>query len=123
MANRYYNSTAYPFVKGDRKPSYTFSIYNYTGGPANLSSYPSLIVHARFREQGSSTSLANITCTAVNAAIGQYRIDTWPTTVAAASEGIHELEIEVDFNGDGTVTQTVYHLIKFNVLEQFGATS
>ncbi len=121
MANRYYNSTAYPFVIGDRKPSYTFSIYNYTGGPANLSSYPSLIVYARFRAQGVTTSIAKITCTAVNAAVGQYRIDTWPTTVAAASEGIHELEIEVDFLGDATITQTIYQLIKFNVIEQFGA--
>lgn len=123
MANRYFNDTAYPFILGDTKPSYTFSIYNSTGVPADLSSFPSLVVYARVREQGSATSLAKITCTAVNAAIGKYRIDNWPAAVGDAEEGIHELEIEVDFLGDATSIQTVYHLVKFDMIEQFGEVS
>ena len=123
MSKRYFNSDPYPLPQGDTKPSYIFTINDSTGSPADFSSYPSLIVRARFREQGATLSLAVITCTVVNATIGKFKIATWPAAVAAADEGIHELEIEVDYQGDLTEIQTVYNWVKFDVLEQFGETS
>lgn len=120
MPNRYFNNVAYPFIQGDTLPAYVFSLKNANGTVVDLSAYPALIVYARFREQGSSDSLAKITCTEIDASIGKYRIDSWPSAVAAAEEGLHELEIEIDYLGDATVIQTVYHLVKFKVIEQFG---
>jgi hypothetical protein len=59
----------------------------------------------------------------VDKAIGQFMINAWPAAVAAAEEGAHELEIEVDYLGDGTQIQTVYDIVKFKVFEQFGDTA
>jgi len=120
MSNRYFNSEAYPFFVGDTKPTYIFTIYNTLNQPADFSSFPNIIVKARFREKGSSTSLAVITCETVSLAAGKFKITTWPSEVAAAEEGIHELEIEIDYKGDGTEIQTVFSLIKFKVYEEFG---
>ncbi len=119
MSRSYFNDDAYEFVQGDTLPAYVFSIFS-NGSAADLSGYLSIIVKARFREKGASTSLAVITCTEVDASIGQFSIDIWPAAVAAASTGKHELEIEVDYLGDGTQVQTTTNLVLFKVLEQFG---
>ena len=119
MARRYFNTEAYELVQGDTLPAYIFSIYS-NGEPADFSSYGSLVVTARFREKGATTSLAEIVCDEVNASIGQFKITLWPAAVSAAEEGKHELEIEVDYLGDGTQVQTVTDLVLFKVLEQFG---
>jgi len=121
MSHRYFNEEAYPLIQGDTLPAYVFSIYDSNGAPANLSAYSALVVTARFRESGSATSLAVITCTEVNASIGQFKIDAWPSAVSSASEGKHELEFQVDYLGDATSIQTVYTLVQFKVFEQFGA--
>jgi len=123
MSKRYFNDTAYPFIQGNTRPTYTFTIYDSTGAPANFSSFPSIVVTARFREEGATTSLAVITCDEVNKAIGKFKITTWPAAVAAANEGVHELEIEVDYAGDDTLVERVYHLVKFKVYEKFGDTA
>lgn len=123
MGRRYFNGTdAYELVQGDTLPAYIFTIYS-NGVPANFSSYGSLIVTARFREKGSETSLAEIVCDEVDASIGQFKITLWPAAVSDAETGKHELEIEVDYLGDGTQVQTVTDLVLFNMLEQFGATA
>jgi len=119
MARRYFNTEAYELVQGDTLPAYIFSIYS-NGEPADFSSYGSLVVTARFREKGATTSLAEIVCDEVNASVGQFKITLWPAAVSAAEEGKHELEIEVDYLGDGTQVQTVTDLVLFKVLEQFG---
>lgn len=123
MRERYFNEDPYPLIQGDNFPPYVFTIQDSTGQVADFSSYDSLIVRARFREQGDPLSLAVIICTAVDKAIGQFKIDSWPAAVAAAEEGTHELEIEVDYLGDGTQIQTVYDIVNFKVFEQFGDTA
>lgn len=121
MNERYFNDDAYPLIQGDTFPSYVFSIYDSTGAAVDLSAYGSLVVTAKFREEDAAASLAAITCTAVDKSIGQFKIASWPAAVGSASEGTHELEIELDYLGDATQVQTVYHLIQFEVIEQFGA--
>jgi hypothetical protein len=123
VQERYFNEDPYPLIQGDTFPPYVFTIQDSTGQPADFSSYGSLVIRARFREQGSALSLAVITCSVVDAAIGQFMIGSWPAAVAAAEEGKHELEIEVDYLGDGTQMQTVYHIVQFKVHEQFGDTA
>lgn len=123
MPSRYFNEDAYPFIQGDNLPSYVFSIYDSDNLPADLSGYPSLIVTAKFREKNAAASLAQITCTEVDASIGQFKITSWPSAVSSASEGKHELEIQLDYQGDGTEIQTVYNLVQFDVVEQFGDVS
>lgn len=118
---RYFNTEPYPLIKGDTNPPYVFSIYDSDGAPADLSSYGSLVVTGRVREEGSATSLAAITCTAVDASIGQFKVPAWPSAVTSADEGILELEIELDYLGDATQVQTVYNLVQFRLYEQFGA--
>ncbi|MCG7931980.1 MAG: hypothetical protein N0E44_18260 [Candidatus Thiodiazotropha lotti] len=123
MHDRYFNDDPYPLIQGDNYPPYVFTIHDSLGQPADFSGYSSLVVRARFREQGGDLSLAVITCTAVDKSIGQFRIDSWPAAVAAAEEGTHELEIEVDYLGDSSQVQTVYDIVKFKVFEQFGDTA
>ena len=122
MSHRYFNEEAYPFIQGDTFPSFIFTINDSSGAPADFSSYPSIIVQARFREKNAALSLAVITCAEVDSAIGQFRISSWPATVTNAETGKHELEIQVDYLGDGTQVQTVYTLVEFKVFEQFGDT-
>jgi hypothetical protein len=123
VQERYFNDDPYPLIQGDNFPPYVFTIRDSTGQAADFSSYGSLVVRARFREQGYPLSLAVITCSDVDKAIGQFMIDSWPEAVAAAEEGIHELEIEVDYLGDESRIQTVYDIVKFKVFEQFGDTA
>lgn len=122
MGKEYFNSEEYLLTQNDTLPAYVFSLFS-NGSAADLSGYPAIVVKARFREKGSATSLAVITCTTVNATIGQFQIALWPAAVAAAETGTHELEIEVDYLGDATQVQTCTNLVKFKVLEEFGATA
>lgn len=119
-SRRYYNDDPYPFISGDTWPSLIFQVGTSTGAPADFTSYPNMVVTARFREKGASTSLAEITCSHVDRTIGQFRISLWPEAVSGAEEGTHELEIECDLAGDGVTVQTVFNLVKFRVYEQFG---
>ncbi len=122
MGKQYFNSDEYIFTQNDTLPAYVFTLYS-NGSAVDLSGYPAIVVKARFREKGAALSLAVITCTVVNATIGQFQIANWPAAVSAAETGRHELEIEVDYLGDATQVQTCTNLVLFKVLEEFGDTA
>lgn len=70
-------------------------------------------VKVKFRAQGSATTLFEATCTTVDAAAGQVRMD-WPTDGLDVDEGRYEGEVAI---WEGDDVQTVYELLKFRVRE------
>lgn len=118
--NRYFNDDAYLLTQNDTWPSYTFQIGT-NGVASDFSVYPSRVVTAYVRQKGADTTLAEITCSAVNAATGQFKITTWPSTVTSVNPTNLEVQVEVDYYGDGVQVSTAINLIKFRLLEKFAS--
>lgn len=116
----YFNDEAYPLVQGDTWPPYAFTIGT-ADGAGDFTEYPDVVVTARVRYRGAATTLAAITCEEVDRRVGQFRIATWPEEVMGGDPGAMEMELEVDYLGDGVLVGTVIDLIKFDLLEGFAA--
>ena len=119
MTTRAFNSSPYPLIQGDTRPPLTLQIGDSTGAAADFSRFASLVVTAHWREKDAAAVTASIVMSAVDASAGQYRIDAWPTAALAGDEGRYELEIEVDYLGDGTSVETVFDTVQFKLHEDF----
>lgn len=117
--NRSFNPNPYPLVQSDTRPPVTIQIGDSTGQAADFSFYPSIVVRGYWREKDASSITATITLTTVDATVGQFMISTWPAASLGVDEGRYELEIEVDYQGDGTVKETVFDTVQFRVYEDF----
>ncbi len=103
-------------VQGDTFPIVRLTLTDpVTGSAINLSdSTTSIKVY--FREAGTTTILATISCTKVNGgSTGQVQFN-FSSGVLNVEPGAYEGEIEINFDGQ---TQTVYELLKFTVRKQF----
>ena len=118
--DRYYNKIGYPLMQGDTRPPWTIGFTRINGTPLDFSRHSNLVVRGYWRAKGSSTVVSTITLSAVNASIGQYRIDSWPAAATAGSVGDYELEIEFDYDGSGTGgVETSWSLIKGKLYSDF----
>jgi hypothetical protein len=103
-------------VQGDTFPIVRLTLTDpVTGSAINLSdSTTSIKVY--FREAGTTTILATISCTKLNGgSTGQVQFN-FSSGVLNVEPGAYEGEIEINFDGQ---TQTVYELLKFTVRKQF----
>ena len=118
--SKYFNQDPYKLTQNDTDPPLTFVLGS--GGTADdFSDYPNMVVTARVRQAGESTSLADITCTHVHRSTGQFQIASWPTAVVSADSGPLEVQISIDYWGDGTKVLTVVDWLKLKLLEEFGS--
>jgi hypothetical protein len=120
--SRYFNDDAYPLVQNDTWPIYTFQI-GANGQAADFTGYPNVVVKAKVRERGAVVTLAEITCDTVDRSSGQFKVSAWPAAVMSSDPTTLEMQVEVDYLGDGTYVATVYHLVKFKLYEEFADAS
>jgi hypothetical protein len=116
---RDFNPQPYPLVQSDTRPPITIQIGDSTGAAADFSAYPSIVVRGYWRERNASSITATITLSTVDATVGQFKIDSWSATALGVDEGRYEIEIEIDYQGDGSVVETVFDTIQFKVWEDF----
>lgn len=109
-------STPIKLVSGDDKPNITVTLTDETDNSAIDLSDADTAVYVRFRESGTTTTLATIACTKTDAANGVVTFDFSGGVLDGLDAGAYEGEIEIDFNG---TKHTVYELIRFRVREEF----
>jgi hypothetical protein len=103
-------------VQGDTFPIVRLTLTDPVTGTAINLSAGTTSVNVYFREAGTTTVLATLSCTKVNSGTtGQVQFN-FATGVLNVDPGPYEGEIEINFDGQ---KQTVYELLKFNVREQF----
>lgn len=103
-------------VQGDDRPSIIGQfIDNNTGAPVNIAD-PTTSAFMKFREQGESTTLQDITLAKLDGGFtGRFRLD-WPPGALDVDDGRYEGEFYINFAGE---VQTVPRWVTFVVREQF----
>jgi len=106
-------------VQNDLKPDIYFMITNKSDDTVVDVSASSIVVTAKFRAKGASTSLFEATCTKVKPVLGIVSM-VWPADSLDVDAGRYEIEITVT---DGTDPQTVLDIVQVRVKEEFGDVS
>lgn len=103
-------------VQGDTFPIVRLTLTDPVKGSAINLSDSTTSIKVYFREAGTTTILATISCTKLNGgSTGQVQFN-FSSGVLNVEPGAYEGEIEINFDGQ---TQTVYELLKFTVRKQF----
>jgi hypothetical protein len=102
-------------VQNDNLPEVTLTLTDrQTGNPIDLSAATTTIV-VKFRAFGSTTILATLTCSKVDAANGVIRFG-FPGTTLDVPAGQYQGEIEMSFNGQ---ILTAFDLLNFTLRADF----
>jgi len=106
---------------GDDNPSLTGTLRDKVSGNVVDISASTTTVAFRFRAQGATTILQNVTCSKIDSGYtGQFKVD-WPATALDVTAGRYEGEIEIDFNG--TIQSVIDpKQIRFLVRDDFAQT-
>lgn len=103
-------------VKGDERPVIILTLTDDVTGSAIDLSAPTTSIFLRFRAAGTTTLLANITCSKVGTgATGQIQFD-FSGGILDIDPGMYEGEVVLNFNGQ---IQTVFDTIRFTVRSSF----
>lgn len=103
-------------VQGDNRPYIRVTLTNADGTPLDVSA-GGTTVQVLFRQSGSTTLLATLTCTKPNGGADGLVQFYFPGTTLSTALGSYEGEIQITF-ADATV-QTIFDTLKFYVRQQF----
>lgn len=101
-------------VSGDTLPYVKLTLKNADGTALDVSA-TTVVVH--FRAAGSTSVLADLTCTKPNGGTDGVVQFNFPSPTLSVSPGLYEGEVEVQYPGGNR--QTVYDTLKFQVRQQF----
>lgn len=103
-------------VQGDNRPYIRVSLTNADGSALDVSAAGTVVV-VFFRQSGTTTPIATLTCTKPNGGADGVVQFNFPGTTLNVTPGSYEGEIQITF-ADTTV-QTVFDTLKFYVRQQF----
>ena len=101
-------------VQGDNRPYIRVTLTNADGSALDVSTATVVVL---FRQSGTTTVLATLTCTKPNGGSDGLVQFYFPGTTLSTALGSYEGEIQITF-ADATV-QTIFDTLKFYVRQQF----